>query len=349
MLQEVKQSGVLGDTVAFMHALLEPSAYVGMGKGTQLITAPFRVPEGTHQGAVESSWLFSIAVNKPFQRANNRMAEQGGGLVAIIDDNYITGPPALAFETNKMLAEDLKKMAGLELQPKKSKCYISPAYRVDGWDSMRGDIEEGVLKREDGEEVRVNGELARGMTVCNVPIGTEEFVLGYLEQKLKKILKGYDKLIELLDPGRWPNPDIPTRQMLWVLTVACLQFMGDYWIRHVRPDLTETFAEGVDAGVQKLFKHCVGVNTETWSEVARERMRLPIRHKGCGLREARDRRFAQFLGGGNTEPDASDGQSRWGGKHDQRQVRHAADQKSVWRGGVRLPLQLAVGRSVEKQ
>ena len=50
---------------------------------------------------------------------------------------------------------------------------------------MRGDIEEGVLKREDGEEVRVNGEPARGMAVCNVPVGSKEFVLGYLEQRLK--------------------------------------------------------------------------------------------------------------------------------------------------------------------
>ena len=52
-----------------------------------------------------------------------------------------------------MLTEDLKEMAGLELQPRKSKCYISPTHRVAGWDRMRGDIEEGVLKREDGEEV----------------------------------------------------------------------------------------------------------------------------------------------------------------------------------------------------
>ena len=104
ILQEVKGSGKLGDTVAFMHALLDPSACVGMGKGAELITAPFRVPEGTHQGAVESSWLFSIAVNKAFKRSNNRMAEHGGGLAAIIDDNYITGPPPLAFESNKMLA-----------------------------------------------------------------------------------------------------------------------------------------------------------------------------------------------------------------------------------------------------
>ena len=52
---------------------------------------------------------------------------------------------------------------------------------------MRGDIEEGVLQREDGEEMRVNGEPARGMAVCNVPVGSKEFVLGYLEQKLKNL------------------------------------------------------------------------------------------------------------------------------------------------------------------
>ena len=161
---------------------------------------------------------------------------------------------------------------------------------------MRGEIEDGVLRTGSGEEVRVDGELARGMAVCNVPIGSNAFVRGYLQQKLEKILKGFDKLIELLDPARWPNPDVPTRQMLWCLTVTCLQFLGDYWIRHVRPDLTKDFAEGVDEGVSKLLEHCVGVDTETWSDTARERVRLPIRHKGCGLRQAVDRRFPQFLG-----------------------------------------------------
>ena len=31
-------------------------------------------------------------------------------------------------------------------------------------------------------------------------------------------------------------------------------------------------------------------------DAAKERVRLPIRHKGCGLRDAEDRRFGQFLG-----------------------------------------------------
>ena len=115
-------------------------------------------------------------------------------------------------------------------------------------------------------------------------------------QRMQKILKGYTKLGDLLDPGRWPNPDIPTRQMLWILTVTCLQFMGDYWIRHVRPDLTEKFAQGIDKGISAIFQRCIGVNTECWSDIAKERLRLPIRLKGCGLREAEDRRFGQYLG-----------------------------------------------------
>ena len=120
MPQEAKKSGKLDDTVAFMHALLEPLAYVGMGKGTELITASFRVAEGTHQGAVESGWLFSLAVNPTFKQCDRMVAEHGGGLVAIMDDNYITGPPAQAFEATKHLMAELKE-AGHELQPKKVK------------------------------------------------------------------------------------------------------------------------------------------------------------------------------------------------------------------------------------
>ena len=73
---------------------------------------------------------------------------------------------------NKQLKEDLKEV-GLELQPKKSKCHIDKDFRNEEWDRMRGDIEDGVLQTESGEEVRVNGEFARGMTVCNLPIGSK--------------------------------------------------------------------------------------------------------------------------------------------------------------------------------
>ena len=72
--------------------------------------------------------------------------------------------------------------------------------------------------------------------------------------------------------------------------------MGDYWIQHVLPDLTEKFAKGIDKGISAIFQRCIGFNTERWSDIAKERLRLHIRLNGCGLRESEDRRFRQYLG-----------------------------------------------------
>ena len=84
--------------------------------------------------------------------------------------------------------------------------------------------------------------------------------------------------------------------MLWILTVTCLQFRGDYWIRHVRPDLTEKFVKGINKGISAIFQQCIGVNRERWSNIGKRRLRLSIRLKGCGLRGAEDRTFRQYLG-----------------------------------------------------
>ena len=73
--------------------------------------------------------------------------------------------------------------------------------------------------------------------------------------------------------------------------------MGDYWLRDVRPDLTGAFAEGIDIIVAELFQATLGMDVNQWSPAARERIRIPIREGGCGLQEAVDRRFGQFMGG----------------------------------------------------
>ena len=111
-----------------------------------------------------------------------------------------------------------------------------------------------------------------------------------------KITSNFESVKEILNPGRWPHPEIPLRQMLWILTVVCLQFMGDYWLRHVSPDYTEEFSQKTDEGIHQLVETTIGMNTASWTEFARERLRLPIRMKGCGLREAVDRRYGQYLG-----------------------------------------------------
>ena len=91
----------------------------------------------------------------------------------------------------------------------------------------------------EGETVTIVSNTLNGITICNVPISKEGFVKRYLEQKKNKITSRFEKkMMGLLDPGRWPYPELPSQQMFWILIVVCFQFIGDYWLRYVRPDYT---------------------------------------------------------------------------------------------------------------
>jgi hypothetical protein len=61
--------------------------------------------------------------------------------------------------------------------------------------------------------------------------------------------------------------------------------MEDYWIQHVRPELMKKCVREIDTIIHTIFQQHTGVNMKTWSEIAKERVRLPIRLKGCGLKK----------------------------------------------------------------
>ena len=82
------------------------------------------------------------------QKMNRTLGEAGGGVVAIIDDNYPMGPPDILFEANNKFKEDLKEV-GLELQLKKSACYIDEKFRNEEWHRRRGSLPEGKLDKDD--------------------------------------------------------------------------------------------------------------------------------------------------------------------------------------------------------
>ena len=69
VMASVREIPELHDTMDYFFQLLAPRSYVGIGSGTNVSTAPFRIEEGVQQGAVESLYMFALAVNKPYQRA----------------------------------------------------------------------------------------------------------------------------------------------------------------------------------------------------------------------------------------------------------------------------------------
>jgi hypothetical protein len=59
------------------------------------------------------------------------------------------------------------------------------------------------------------------MSVCNVPVGLVDYVLGYLEQQQGCIKLGYKKDALLISPDCWSHPEVLIMQMLsvdWVAT-----------------------------------------------------------------------------------------------------------------------------------
>ena len=122
-------------------------------------------------------------------------------------------------------------------------------------------IPNGVLNDSQDDDTDIFG-----ITTCNIPIGSEAFVNECLEQKSAKIRRGFDNISSLLDSGWWPHLKIPSHPMLWILTVAhCLQFMGDYWLRHsIRLNQTGEFAREIDDSINSLFQTRQGGDQHGW-------------------------------------------------------------------------------------
>ena len=194
ILASVREVPDLHDTLAYFYKLLEPKSYVGMGSGTAVSTAPFRIEEGVQQGAVESLYMFGLAVDKPYQRARVRLAEGGGGITAIVDDHYMLAKPPLAFSVLASLKADLHSTCGLDLQPRKSAAYIAEEFRDADFEARRTEagIPDSLLLDEEGEPVVADGQQARGITVCNIPVGSRGFVETYLAQKKARLIADND-------------------------------------------------------------------------------------------------------------------------------------------------------------
>ena len=96
--------------------------------------------------------------------------------------------------------------------------------------------------------------------------------------------------------------------MRWLLASRCLQTLGNYYCRHIAPHLTTQFASALDERLSSFVSNTFNTpinhlaseelrSINNIADIAAERLRLPIRYKGCGLRELYDRRHAEYVGG----------------------------------------------------
>ena len=63
---------------------------------------------------MESGWYFALACDEAFQKYNTTLLENGGSVMAVIDDNHAMGYPEHIFSAHQTFRLDLVKV-GLQL------------------------------------------------------------------------------------------------------------------------------------------------------------------------------------------------------------------------------------------
>jgi hypothetical protein len=141
--------------------------------------------------------------------------------------------------------------------------------------------------------------MTKGIVCYGVPVGDADFVESFLIKKANRIVGDLATIGQRMSPQIISAPELPSRQCLWQLILRCLQHKGNYWCRHLPPDITKDFSRKIDLQIKQLVFLATDINTivEATSDFTKERCRLPIARKGLGIRELEDRRYAEFIGG----------------------------------------------------
>jgi len=120
------------------------------------------------------------------KEADKRLAELGGCARFGMDDGYMIGPPEVVFKMLAEFAAGIKEECGCELNINKCKMY-SKEEGVCEEARKTGLIPDELMHLREGIHVNESGELLRGLTILNVPVGEEKFVEVKLREKAQQV------------------------------------------------------------------------------------------------------------------------------------------------------------------
>jgi hypothetical protein len=218
--------------------------------------------------------------------ADGRLRAFGGCARFGMDDGFMVEPPEFVFKVLADFAVGLKTECGCDMNMSKCKMF--------SWDDgacararHEGHIREELSQLQEGMYVNWAGDILKGIRVFNVPIRTERYVQAKLREKAQHVKQTTETYVH--DMG----DEYP--QELWTMLQFSLQHRATYWLRICTQEETEEMAKTVRLCIMEAVQAATGVNFET-KKMAKERLRLPARMKGGGVKRATDKRYPAFLG-----------------------------------------------------
>ena len=187
--------------VPYWRAKLGPRSPVWAGE------EEFWGEDGLNQGAPSSSAGFSLTIRKWVTEADARLAEHGGCARFGMDDGYMLGPREVIFSVLQDFARGVQDSTGCELVAHKCKAYSRDP---TAWSDIqrRGLIPEELSHIKEGVHVNNSGDLLKGLTIFNVPVGDDDYVSACLLDKVRQVegvTQQYVKDLEMDHPFTYTN------------------------------------------------------------------------------------------------------------------------------------------------
>ena len=239
--------------------------------------------EGVRQGNPLSSMAFCLLIQEDIVWAQEQLQRVGGRLVFDMDDSYACGPIEPVMQIAKQLAQRLEKRCKVQLQPTKSKIFCQNIETVREYIDSHPECEYRIGKVEcaDGQE-------GFGIMTAGLPLGDEQFVNEKLRAKADKVCESINTLTNALRPV--------SAQSLYAMLMFCCLPQLTYEMRTLHPNMIGPHLEKVDTKLKWAAGIATGVDLDK-VKFAMERLRLPKRMYGGGIRKLAEIAPAAFVAG----------------------------------------------------
>ena len=213
------------------------------------------IPQGEEQGDPLMPMLFSLGQHAALE-AIKRRSRDHEKLFAFLHDLTVVCHPDKVRDVMNIISQELQAHAHISIHHEGVE-ELTRRARLVKPDAVVWKGDHTLLRQQ------------QGIRVLGAPLGSAEYVQSQLEQKSVEQETLFHRI-----------PQAQDTQASWLL-LMCGATRSNFWLRMVRPDQVQNFAERRDLNVWRCLQALLGI--EGAPELARMLSNLPLSRGGLGL------------------------------------------------------------------
>ena len=202
--------------------------------------------EGGEQGDFLMPMLYALGQHGSLVATQERMIGNEK-VFAYLDDVYLASGPRRVEQVQSIVSEELHNRAHIEVHHGQTQVWNRSGVLPSGIEAL---TRAARVVKPDAVVWKGDPNLPptqQGLKVLGVPLGQPAYVREFLENKSREQTVLFERIPWVNDP-----------QAAWLLLMMCASTRANFWLRAVRPELTEAFASRHDANVWNCLRTILG-------------------------------------------------------------------------------------------